>query len=83
MNFARWTSIPPNLGLEDAEQFIVDIPEGTSREDVIATLALVCGVAIEETDGLDFQEKWPRAIRQQFAALDAHSDVRWSWLNLK
>jgi hypothetical protein len=63
--------------------FIVDIPDGTSLEDVTAKLVLACGISIDETDGLGFQEKWPPEIHPQFDSLDADSGIRWSWADLK
>jgi hypothetical protein len=82
MIFAHWTNTPANPGLEDAEQFLVKIPEGKSRTDAIEKL-LANGVSVAETDGLEFQEKWPKAIRRQFDSLDADSEIRWSWASLK
>jgi hypothetical protein len=69
MNFARWTE-PPNLpGLEDAEEFIVDIPDGTSREDVVANIALDdYSDTITDADKFGFEDEWPREIHRQFAA---------------
>jgi hypothetical protein len=78
-NFCHWTCTPNFPGLEDAEHFIVDIPEETSLEDVKAKLALVCGITPDKTDVLSFQEKWPRAIQQQF---DSGDGTRWSWADL-
>jgi hypothetical protein len=68
---------------EVAAHFILDIPEGITREDAIATLhakLVVSGGGIDETDGLDFEDKWPPEVRRQFDA--GHGD-RCSWLYLK
>ncbi len=98
MRFAHWTNIPANRALAgpggiplqrdhslelDATLFIVDIPEGTPRDEVIKKLMDVCGVGIEETDGLGFQEEWPREIQRQFDSLDADSDIIRSWADLE
>lgn len=82
MNFARWTTTPNLPGLEDAEQFIVEIPEGTCREEVVAKLWSALPGIIEEKDGLGFQEMWPAAIQRQFDSLEGHSQRRWRWRDL-
>jgi len=80
MTFAHWTNTLANPGLADAEEFVTGIPEGTSRDEVVASL-INCGASIGETDKLGFEEEWPPEIRRQF--LDPHSDAtRWSWADL-
>jgi len=69
MNFARWTETPNLPGLEDAVEFIVDIPDGTSREDVVANIALDdYSDTITEADRFSFENEWPGEIQRQFAA---------------
>ncbi len=75
--FAHWTNTPANPGLADVEQFIVDIPEGVDREDVIAKLSLEIGAHIDESDGLEFQEKWPHEIQRQFDEISGMI-LRWN-----
>jgi hypothetical protein len=82
MNFARWTTSPNIPGLEDAEQFIVEIPEGTSSEEVVAKLWSAIPGTIGEKDGLGFQEAWPAAIQREFDSLEADSQIRWPWGDL-
>ena len=82
MNFARWTTTPNIPGLEDAEQFIVEIPEGTSTEEVVAKLWSALPGTIGEKDGLGFQEAWPAAIQREFNSLEADSQIRWRWDDL-
>jgi hypothetical protein len=82
MNFARWTTTPNIPGLEDAEQFIVEIPEGTSTEEVVAKLWSALPGTIGERDGLGFQEEWPTAIQREFNSLGAGSQIRWRWSDL-
>jgi hypothetical protein len=68
---------------EVAAHFIVNIPEETAPEDVIAKSAgklLASGELIEETDGFGFEEEWPQGIRRQF---DSGAATTWSWLSLK
>ena len=95
--FAHWTNVIVNRGVitlpsgehrreegvreELAEQFIEDIPEGTTRSDVTAKL-LASGVRIDETDGLGFEEEWPPEIRRQFDS-DRSISKRSSWSSLK
>jgi hypothetical protein len=82
MNFARWTTTPNIPGLENAEQFIVEIPEGTSTEEVVAKLWSALSGTIGEKDGLGFQEAWPAAIQREFISLEADSQIRWRWDDL-
>jgi hypothetical protein len=85
--FAHWTNTAIVLKggdgqktlLEDAEQFMVDIPDATSREDVICKLALEYGTTINDADGLEFQEEWPREIQKQFDSLEANSEMILRW----
>ena len=98
MRFAHWTNIVANRAIAgpsgiplqrdhslemDATLFIVDIPVGMTRQEVIKKLMDVRGVCIEETDGLGFQEEWPREIRRQFDSLDADSDMIRSWASMQ
>ena len=71
MNFARWKVARINNvpSMADAEDFIVEIPEGTSRDDVIAKIALDDhSDPITDADKFGFENEWPREIEQQFAA---------------
>jgi hypothetical protein len=62
-------------------QFIVDIPEETTRDEVIATWILKCGHRVDDaTEALGFEDEWPADVRRQF---DAGSGKKWSWPNLK
>jgi hypothetical protein len=61
------------------EHLIVDIPEGTTQEDVVEKL-LANGVQIGNTDGAGFDETWPEEVRQQ---CDSRNCNRWAWPNLK
>jgi hypothetical protein len=79
LRFAHWKTTPPIPGLETPEEFIVDIPDGTSRESVIAMLALQCGASVQHGDGLDFESEWPREIKKEFELLDANSGIIWKW----
>jgi hypothetical protein len=79
MNFARWTTTPNNPGLEDAEQFIVGIPEGISKEEVVAKLWSALPDTIGEADSLGFQDSWPAAVQREFASLEADSRMIWRW----
>ena len=65
---------------EVAEHFVVDIPEGTSREDVIAKLVERLRERIKETDGLGFEEEWTQGIQRQF---DSGRGIRLTWLSLQ
>jgi hypothetical protein len=94
MIFAHWKNITPITGVvgecrrevgrdEVAKHFIVDIPEGTARDDVVAKLVeklLASGENIEKTDGLGFEEEWPQGIRRQF---DSGSCRTLSWPSLE
>jgi hypothetical protein len=62
-------------------QFIVEIPEETTWDEVVETWVLGCGVCVEDkTDGIGFKEKWPAEVRRQF---DAGSGDRHKWSSLK
>jgi hypothetical protein len=61
------------------EHLIVDIPEGTTQEDVVEKL-LANGVQIGNTDGAAFAETWSEEVRRQ---CDSQNCDRWSWPNLK
>jgi len=63
---------------EVAVHFIEEIPEGTSRDDVVAKL-VVSGRHIEETDGLAFEETWPQGIQRQF---DSGTGIKFTWSSL-
>jgi hypothetical protein len=94
MTFAHWKNITPSTGIvgEDrreigrdvvARHFIVNIPEGTARDDVVARLLgklLATGGRVGETDGLGFEEEWPQGIRRQY---DSGSCDRWPWPSLE
>ena len=98
MIFAHWKNLTPptgvitgpgsehrrQLGRDEAPiRFILDIPEGTARDDVVAKLIarlFACGKRIEETDGLGFQGEWPQEVQRQFAS---NRGERWSWLSLQ
>jgi hypothetical protein len=82
MNFARWTTTPNIPGLEDAEQFIVEIPEGITKEDVVAKLWSALPGTIAETDGLGFQDSWPAATQREFDSQKADSKIMWRWNDL-
>jgi hypothetical protein len=94
MTFAHWKNIAPPAGVvtgpgsehsrevgrdEVAERFILNIPEGTQRGDVVARLVgslLASGRCVEETDGLGFEEEWPQEVRRQF---NYGRGDRWLW----
>lgn len=62
-------------------QFIVDIPEETRRDEVVAKWVLECSVRVDdETEGVGFEEEWPADVRRQFAA---GSGDRHKWSSLK
>ena len=82
LRFAHWKTIPPIPGLETAEEFIVDIPDGTSTESLTAMLALQCGASVQDEDGRGFESEWPEAIRKEFESLDANSEIVWRWGDL-
>jgi hypothetical protein len=79
LRFAHWKTTPAIRGLETAEEFVVDIPEGTSRESVIAILALQCGASVQQGDGLGFESEWPEEIKKEFESLDLNSEIIWRW----
>ena len=94
MTFAHWRNIietgrevgqhastpePRQMRREMVEHFIVDIPEGTTKDDVLEKL-LANGVRILNTDGVGFAEAWPEEVRWQF---DSGSCDKWPWPNLK
>ena len=97
MNFAHWRNIRTVTGIitgpggehrrcvgrdEVAEHFIVDIPEGITKDDVVAKLLrklLVCGGRIDDTDGLAFEEEWPPEVLRQFRDnMDPTKRLPWS-----
>jgi hypothetical protein len=82
LRFAHWNTTPAITGLETTEEFIVDIPEGTSRESVIAKLAIECGASDQPGDGYDFESEWPREIKNEFESLDSNSKIIWRWSDL-
>jgi hypothetical protein len=82
MNFARWTTAPNITGLEDVEQFIIEIPEVISKEEVVAKLWSALPGTIGETDGLGFQDSWPAAIQREFDSQEADSKIMWRWSDL-
>jgi hypothetical protein len=59
--------------------FIVDIPEGTSRDDVVGKYRLVARID-EETEQVGFEKEWPLDVRREF---DSGSGESWSWPTLK
>ncbi len=65
-------------------QFIVDIPEETKRDDVVAKYVAKLfqsgGRIDEETEEIGFEEEWPPDVRSSF---DSGSGDRCSWLSLK
>jgi hypothetical protein len=62
-------------------QFIVDIPDETMRDEVVAKWVLECGFRVnDETDGMGFEEEWPQNVRTDF---DRGYGDRWSWPCLK
>jgi hypothetical protein len=70
--------------IEEVEHFILDIPEGTPADYVVARLhrkLLTSGGHIAETDGLGFEEKWPSEVLRQFKA-NSDPNERWSWASL-
>jgi hypothetical protein len=96
MNFAHWKVITAPTGITNvfngehrrdinqyyvAECFIIDIPEGTTKDDVVnkllAKLFRYGGRKIEETDGLAFDNEWPPEIQRQF-----ESTKKCPWLEL-
>jgi hypothetical protein len=96
MRFAHWKNMMLPTGVvtgpydehrrevgrdEVAEQFIEDIPDGTTRNDVVAKL-FASGVRIDETDGLGFEEEWPPEVKRQFGS-DRSVSKRFSWSSLK
>ena len=98
MTFAHWKNIaPPNgstgpggehiryIGRDEvAEHFIVDIPEGTTRDDVVAKLVgklLSCGGQIGATDGMGFEQEWPPEVLRQFQA-NLQPSGTWTWSSL-
>jgi hypothetical protein len=99
MNFAHWRNIATVMGIITgpagehqrcegrdvvAQHFVMDIPEGTTRDDVVASLLRKLfergGPIIDDTDGLAFEEEWPQEVRRQFRD---KSVPRWSWSSLK
>jgi hypothetical protein len=56
-------------GLDNPIQFIVNIPDETTRDEVVAKWVLKCGVWVDDaSDGLGFEEEWPEDVLQQFNA---------------
>ena len=77
-NFARWkVMFLGQTEIEDAEQFMVDIPEEASRDTVIAKLVLEYGVLVSDGDRLGFQEDWPPDIQGEFDSRDPTLDLKW------
>jgi hypothetical protein len=61
-------------------QFIEDIPEETTRKDVVAKL-FAAGIRIDETDGFGFEDEWPPEVKRQFGSDRSVSKrLRWSIL---
>jgi hypothetical protein len=54
-------------GLDNPIQFIVEIPDGVTRDEVVAKWVLECGARVDDaTDGLGFEKEWPEDVRRQF-----------------
>ena len=100
MNFAHWRRIKIPVGLVTGpdsehiryigqelivEHFIVDIPEGTMKDDVKAKLVgilFTCGGrGLNDSDSFGFEDTWPLEILRQFKD-NRDAAKKWSWPHL-
>jgi hypothetical protein len=62
-------------------QFIVNIPEESAWDEVVAKWVLEYGVRVDDkTDGIGFQEDWPPDVLRQF---NAGTGITHEWASLK